>query len=64
MLLFVVLILLRKRENIEDFNKCMHNGTFPKGFKIHEVIPVYKKHEPYDKQLPTHKYTFTSVQNL
>ena len=26
---------------VEDFNKCMHNSTFPKSFKISEVIPVY-----------------------
>ena len=32
----------------------MDNGTFPKGFKISEVIPVYKKDGPYDKHLPTH----------
>ena len=34
---------------VEDFNKCMHNGTFPKSFRISEVIPVYEKDEPYDK---------------
>ena len=47
---------------VKDFNRCMHNGTFPKSFKISEVIPVYKKDE--QKQLPTHKYTIKSVQNL
>ena len=31
-----------------DFNKCMHNGTFPKSFKISHILPVYKKDEPYD----------------
>ena len=25
------------------------NGNFPKGFKISEVIPVYRKHGSYDK---------------
>ena len=34
---------------VEDFNKCMHNGTFLKSFKIYEVTPVYKIDEPYDK---------------
>ena len=28
---------------VKDFKKCMHNGTFPKSFKISEIIPVYKK---------------------
>ena len=28
---------------IKSFKKCIHNGTFPKSFKISEVIPVYKK---------------------
>ena len=27
----------------------MHNDTFPKSFKISEVIPVYKKNDPYNK---------------
>ena len=27
----------------------MHNGTFPKSYKISKVIPVRKKDEPYDK---------------
>ena len=27
----------------------MHIGTFPKTFKIYEVIPVYKKDESYDE---------------
>ena len=31
---------------VKDINKCMHNGTFPKSFKISKV---YKKDEPYDK---------------
>ena len=34
---------------VEGFDKCMHNSTFPKSFKISKVMPVYKKHEPYDK---------------
>ena len=33
---------------VEDFSKCMHNGTFPKSFKISELVPVYKKDEAYD----------------
>ena len=50
---------------VKDFNKCTDNGTFPKSFKKSEVIPVYKKDEPYEKKLlPTHKYTFKSVQSL
>ena len=32
----------------------MHTGTFSKRFKISEVIPVYKKTEPYNKKLLTH----------
>ena len=31
---------------VEDFTKCMHNGTFPKSFKISEAIPFYRKDEP------------------
>ena len=34
---------------VEDFNKCIHKDTFPKSFKISEVIPVCKKDAPYDK---------------
>ena len=34
---------------VEDCNKYMHNGIFPKMFNISEVIPVYKKDEPFDK---------------
>ena len=33
---------------VEDFNKSMYDGTFPKRFIIPEVIPVYKKDESYD----------------
>ena len=33
----------------EDFNIFMHNDTFPNILKLSEVIPVYKKNEPYDK---------------
>ena len=34
---------------VEDFDKCMHDSTFPKSFKISKVIPVHKKDEPFDK---------------
>ena len=34
---------------VKDFNKCMHNGTFPKSFKICEVIPAYRKDAPFHK---------------
>ena len=37
------------QEIVKDFNKCIRNGTFPKSFKISEVILVYKKDESYDK---------------
>ena len=33
---------------VEDFNKSMYDGTFPKSFIIPEVIPVYKKDKSYD----------------
>ena len=34
---------------VKVFNKCMHNGTFPKSYKILEIIPVYEKDKPCDK---------------
>ena len=44
----------------------MDNGTFPKSFKISEVISVYKKKMKHmtkvSTKLPTHKYTFKSIQ--
>ena len=27
----------------------MQNGKFPKSFKISDLMPVYRKHGPYDK---------------
>ena len=42
----------------------MHDGTFPKSFKISEVIPVYKKDEPSDKNNYRPISTFKSVQDL
>ena len=34
---------------VKGFNKCMHNGTFRKSYKILEIIPVYEKDKPCDK---------------
>ena len=41
--------LLKILKTVKNFNKCMHNGIFPKIFKLSEVIPVHKKDEPYNK---------------
>ena len=44
---------------VTDFTKCMHNGTFPKSYKICEV----KKDEFMTNQLLNHNYSSKSVKN-
>ena len=47
--LLKILKILKILKTVKDFDKCMHNGIFSKSFKLSEVIPVYKKDEPYNK---------------